>query len=357
LFLFGLRRLKILSAEPRKITGHNKIIKEDRKRDSKYFDTYSFYLGDFRVISILDGILHADYASILNGVPPQKLENILHSHNLQPTSTIDIPWTVLFIDTGKNKILIDTGMSKTFVDFDTMSQDAVGPPIPSRKPERSYISAHPVDCGHLLENLRYEDIKATEIDTIIITHAHADHIGGLVDPRSDTLAFPNARIFMWKEEWQFIMGNPGVLANLNKYDRGPVPEIIQLEYARQNLAPIKDHLTLVDSEQTNIVPGIRYLNAHGHSYMMCVEVTSANENLLCFADAAILPIQLEQPEWLYTNDLYKEQAANTRMKLCEWAIMNNALIASPHFPFPGLGHIGRGERGYKWLPISVDDNP
>ena len=233
--------------------------------------------------------MHADYASILNGVPPQELENFLHSHNLQATSSIDIPWTVFFIDTGKNKILIDTGMSKTFVDFDTMSQDAIGPPIPARKPKRSYISAHPVDCGHLLENLRYEDIKAAEIDTIIITHAHADHIGGLVDPRSDTLAFPNARIFMWKEEWQFIMENPEVLANLNKYDRGPVPEIIQLEYARQNLTPIKDHLTLVDNEQTDIVPGIRYLNAHGHSYMMCVEVTSGKEKPTMFCRCCYSP--------------------------------------------------------------------
>jgi glyoxylase-like metal-dependent hydrolase (beta-lactamase superfamily II) len=343
-----------LAAERKKITENSEIRRKDRKRASKYFDTYTFYLGDFRVISILDGILHADYASILNGVPPQELETILHSHNLQVASQIDIPWTVFFIDTGKNKILIDTGMSKTFVDFDATSKGASSSSTLPRKPTRSYISAHPVDCGHLLENLRYEDIKAAEIDTIIITHAHADHIGGLVDPRSDTLAFPNARIFMWKEEWQFIMENPEVLTNLNKYDRGPVPEIIQLAYARQSLTPIKDHLTLVDSEETDIVPGIRYINAHGHSYMMCVEVTSAKETLLCFADNAILPIQLEHPEWLYTNDLHKEQAAKTRRKLCEWSVAKNALIASPHFPFPGLGHIGRGERGYQWLPISID---
>jgi glyoxylase-like metal-dependent hydrolase (beta-lactamase superfamily II) len=332
---------------------NSEIMKEERKNVSKYFDTYSFYHGDFRVMSVLDGILHADYASILNGVPQPELKSFLHSHNLQLDSPIDIPWTVFFVDTGENKILIDTGMSKTFVDIDPTSADEVCPSVLDQKPKRVFISGHPVDCGHLLENLRYEDIKAEEIDTIIITHAHADHIGGLVNPRSETLAFPNARVFMWKEEWQFIMENLDVLDSLNKYARGPVPEIIQLKYARQCLTPIKNHLLLIDSEQTDIVPGIRYVNAHGHSYMMAVEITSKKEKLLVLADAAILPIQLEHPEWLYTNDLYKEQAAKTRKRLCEWVITKNALVASPHFPFPGIGHINKSRQGYRWEPIVI----
>jgi len=330
---------------------NSEIKKRPRNQSSKYFDTYSFYLGDFRVICVLDGILHADYGSMFNGAPPKEAAAFLHSRNLQMNSPVDVPWTVFFIDTGKHKVLIDTGMSKTFVDFESASPDNVDSPVPAPRSKHVFISGHPVDCGHLLENLRYEDIKATEIDTIIITHAHADHIGGLVNPGTDTLAFPNARVVMWKEEWAFIMENPEVLSRLNTYNRGPVPEIVQLKYAQQCLTPIKDHLALIDSEQTDIVPGIKYRNAHGHSYMMCVEVTSGKEKLLGFGDAAILPIQLEHPEWLYTTDLDKELAANTRKRLCEWTISNNALVASPHFPFPGLGHIERKDQGYHWQPV------
>jgi hypothetical protein len=158
---------------------------------------------------------------------------------------------------------------------------------------------------------------------------------------------------MWKEEWQFYMENADALSRMNRMARGPVPETVQLEYARQCLAPIREQVTLVDSEETDIVPGLRYLNAHGHSYMMGVVVTSGKEKLLHIGDAAILTVQLERPEWLYTTDLDKEQAAVSRRRLCEWSIANDALVASPHFPFPGLGHIERKEAGYRWQPATT----
>ncbi len=312
----------------------------------KYFDTYAFHLGDFHLTCVLDGVLMADCATILNGPPAHELAGLLGSQGLGLNSIIQIPWTMLFIDTGKNKVLVDTGMSKTHVDME--------PVAPGEKPRRVFISGHPVDCGHLLENLRYMDIKAAEIDTVIITHAHPDHIGGLVNPGSGKPAFSNARVVMWREEWEFYMENPDALFSLNKLARGPVPEAIQLEYARQCLAPIRDHVTLVNGEQTDIVPGIRYINAHGHSFMMGVVVTSGHEKLIDIADTAVHTVQLERTEWLYTSDLDKEQAAATRRRLCEWAIVNRALVASPHFPFPGLGHIDRRGKGYRWQPIAAE---
>ena len=333
--------------------GNSDVAGIPRRTASKYFDTYAFRLGDFQLISVLDGVLSADCAAILNGAPPDELASLLASHNLTVTSTVKIPWTVLFVDTGKNKVLIDTGMSRTYVDMWPAPPDGAGSTTPAQRPRRAFISGHPVDCGHLLENLRYVDIKAPEIDTVIITHAHADHIGGLVDPRSDKPAFPNARVVLWKEEWQFYMENADALSRMNRMARGSVPETVQLEYARQCLAPIRDQVTLVDSEQTDIVPGLRYLNAHGHSYMMGVVVTSGKEKLLHVGDAAILTVQLERPEWLYTTDLDKEQAAGSRRRLCEWSIANDALVASPHFPFPGLGHIERKEGGFRWQPVTT----
>ena len=309
----------------------------------KYFDTYAFNLGDFRLIAVLDGILTADCATVLNGPPRPELAGLLASRGLQLDSAIEIPWTMLFVDTGTNKILIDTGMSKTFVDIAD----------PARSVRRVFISGHPVDCGHLLENLRYLDIKATEIDTVIITHAHPDHIGGLVNPGSGKPAFPNAQVVMWRAEWRFFMEDSDRLSRLNKMNRGPVPESVQLEFVRQCLEPVKDRLSLIDREQSDILPGISYINANGHSMMMGVLVASGEARLLHIADTAIHTVQLEQPELLYTSDLNPEQAAATRRRLCEWGIANNALVASPHFPFPGIGHFARKGQGYQWRPIAT----
>ena len=309
----------------------------------KYSDTYAFDLGNFRLAAVLDGMLTADCATILNGPSPPELAGLLGSHGLGLDSIIEIPWTMLLVDTGKNKVLIDTGMSKTFVDMVD----------PSRQVRRVFISGHPVDCGHLLENLRSLDIKAADIDTVIITHAHPDHIGGLINPGSGKPAFPNAQVVMWREEWQFYMDSSDSLSQLNKLERGPVPENVQLEYARQCLEPIKDRLTLIDREAVDIVPGISYINAHGHSSMMGVLVTSGGARLLDIADTVVQPIQLERPDWLYTSDLNPAQAAATRRRICEWAIANDALVASPHFPFPGLGYFAREGQGYTWRPIAL----
>jgi len=84
----------------------------------KYFDTYAFHLGDFHLTCVLDGVLTADCATILNGPPPHELAGLLRSQGLGLNSAIQIPRTMLFIDTGKNKVMVDTGMSKTYVDIE-----------------------------------------------------------------------------------------------------------------------------------------------------------------------------------------------------------------------------------------------
>ncbi|MFQ6115833.1 MAG: MBL fold metallo-hydrolase [bacterium] len=107
--------------------------------------------------------------------PKGHLEQALREHNLQPKQWVEwvSPYTCLLINTGRYQVLVDTG---------------AGGLVPS--------------TGNLLQNLRMEGIDPEDIDTVIITHGHPDHIGGNTDSEGKP-AFPSARYVMWKHEWDF----------------------------------------------------------------------------------------------------------------------------------------------------------
>lgn len=110
--------------------------------------------------------------------------------------------------------------------------------------------------GRLLQNLQTAEIAPEDIDRVILTHGHPDHIGGNTDAEGK-LAFPNARYVMWKEEWDFWTSGQAE-ATLDEH----VKEVL-MEFARRNLSPIQSRLDLVDLEK-DIVPGIRAVAAPGH---------------------------------------------------------------------------------------------
>jgi glyoxylase-like metal-dependent hydrolase (beta-lactamase superfamily II) len=108
---------------------------------------------------------------------------------------ITTPWTCLFINTGRNRVLVDTGGGAGSV--------------PSG--------------GKLLQNLQAEGIEHMDIDVVILTHGHPDHIGGNTNAKGKP-AFPNARYVMWKDEWDFWISEPD-LAQLKVED--DIKQLIQ----------------------------------------------------------------------------------------------------------------------------------
>jgi glyoxylase-like metal-dependent hydrolase (beta-lactamase superfamily II) len=289
-------------------------------------DIYRFKLGDFQCTAVSDGTLAYSPPTfppptmlLFANAPKERLEEALREHNLYPGQWTEwvSPYICLAVNTGKHQVLVDTG---------------AGDLAPS--------------TGKLLQNLHAAGIAPEEIDTVIITHGHPDHIGGNTGAEGK-LTFPNARYVMWKDEWDFWASGQAE-AKLDEHVR----EVL-LESARKNLPPIKDQLILVPREM-EILPGIEAIAAPGHTPgHMALAVSSQNEQLLCISDLALHPIHLERPEWHAAVDLHPEQIETTRRRLLGRAAAEGALVLAFHFPFPGLGHVAQKGEGWQWHAIGA----
>jgi len=289
-------------------------------------EIYRFKVGTFQCMAVSDGSF--TYAPptfpppatfLFANAPKDRLDQALREHNIQPEHWVAwvSPYICVVVDTGEHRVLVDTGADD---------------PAPN--------------TGRLLQNLRAEGIAPEDIDTVILTHGHPDHIGGNTDAQSKP-AFPKARHVMWKDEWHFWTSGQAEL-KLDEHGRG-----VLLKFARKNLPAIQGQLDLIDHE-TQIVPGIDAVAAPGHTPgHMAVAISSGGQQLLCISDAALHPIHLEQPEWHAVVDFAPEQVVATRRRLLNRAAADRALVLAFHFPFPGLGHIVRKGQAWQWQPVET----
>jgi glyoxylase-like metal-dependent hydrolase (beta-lactamase superfamily II) len=289
-------------------------------------EIFPFKIGKLECMAVSDGIhiytpptFPPPATLLFANAPRERLEQVLREHNLQPEQWVEwiSPYICVVVNTGKHRVLIDTGAN------------GLGP-----------------NTGKLLQNLKALGIAPEDIDTVILTHGHPDHIGGNTDSEGKP-TFPNARYVMWQDEWDFWTSEQAEL-KLDEHVR----EVL-LQVARKNLPPIQAQLDLINHE-TEIVPGIQAIAAPGHTPgHMALAISSEGEQLLCISDTALHPIHLEQPEWCATVDFVPEQVIVTRRRLLNRAAAEKTLVLAFHFPFPGLGHVVQKGKGWQWQPIEM----
>ena len=287
-------------------------------------DVYRFQVGHLQCTAISDGTL--TYAPpafppaavfLFANAPKDALDAAASSYGVPTqgwrewTST----YTCLLINTGKNLILVDTG---------------AGSLAPS--------------TGRLVKNLRSEGISPQDIDMVVLTHAHPDHVGGITNAEGQ-LVFPAARYFIGKTEWDFWMSGEAE-ARLDQHSRDMLVGI-----ARRSLGPIKGRLEAIDTE-AEIVSGVGTVAAPGHTPgQMGLTVSSEGQTLLCVSDVVLHPIHLEHPEWHAAVDTDPAQTKVTRDTLLHKASVEQSLVFAFHLPFPGLGHVAQKGPTWKWQPL------
>ena len=140
-------------------------------------ESFRFEVGTFQCILIEDAVTAYPYPAqmFFTNAPKELLEQALREHGTDPQhwNACVCPYPSILISTGRHQVLVDTG---------------AGNLLPT--------------TGNLIPKLRIEGIAPEDIDTVILTHCHRDHIGGTTDSEGKP-AFPNARYVMWREEWEF----------------------------------------------------------------------------------------------------------------------------------------------------------
>lgn len=289
---------------------------------------YQFRVGDFNVATISDGLLKLPplpiYAPLAD---PEEVQQAMVERFWSPDS-LSLYFNALYVDTGKHHVLIDTGAGTELGD----------------------------GLAKLTQNLAAIGVQPQDIDTVIITHAHPDHIGGIV-AATGQLTFPNARYYISEAEWQFWMAPSVDLSSLiipDPFKQG------MLVAARKHLGAIANRVNLFQSNQ-EIIPGIVAIAAPGHTPGQSIlRIESEGSQLVVAADVFFNEaFDLEHPDWQTGFDLDPQQATETRHRLLSQVVNERTMVIAYHMPFPALGHIRLQNivsntaniTRYEWEPI------
>ena len=267
----------------------------------------AFSIGSMECQVIADGVNAYAPEDVFSTVPPDKLRELVGSE-LDENGLLLVPYNALLVRTSHQVVLIDTGAGE--------SAGELGAP-----------------AGHLQESLQRAGIRPSDVDLVIISHAHPDHIGGLTTSRGErqALVFGSARHVIARQEWEFWT-SAEVLAGLPEFVAGA---------ARHHLPVLENsgRLELVDGE-VDVLTGVRLVPAPGHTPgHMVVELTSGGEKGMFGADVVLHELNFERPELLSAFDGDPAMALQTRKQILGRAAHEKGVFVGFH-----LKKIGRVEQ-------------
>ena len=274
---------------------------------------YRGKIGSFEVTALSDGTAPRHIDEILSR-PDIAQAEYAADHEPEPVA---LSINAYLINTGAHLVLIDTGAGELFG----------------------------ATSGMLTANLKAAGYQPEQIGTILLTHIHADHSGGL--SIGGVRQFPNATVYVNERDAEYF-----VTRKDSAGDSETLRRIVR--QSRATVGPYLQANRVVQIEKDGeILPGIAARSQPGHTpghtaYL----VQSDGHEMLFWGDIVhSAEVQFEHPEVTVQYDIDPKQAASERLREFQFAADGGLLVASAHISFPGIGHVRRVGSTYRWAPI------
>ncbi len=266
-------------------------------------DVKPFTIGELQAAAMRDGALQTpnDNKTLAVNKTKPEVDAVLTAAGLS-TDMLDLSIQPLLVKTADKVMLFDTGAGAAF-----------GP-----------------NGGKLPASMAAAGVDPASVTDIFISHAHGDHVGGLVSAEG-ALVFPNATIRISANEWTAMQANAQMAAMVAAI----TPKVAAFQAGEE------------------VVPGVVKANdiqghTPGHSGYL---IMSGAESLLYIGDTMHHSvISVQQPDWTIQFDGDAPIAQASRKAVLETSAAAGQRIYAVHFPFPGIGKFEKQGETYVWVP-------
>jgi glyoxylase-like metal-dependent hydrolase (beta-lactamase superfamily II) len=275
---------------------------------------YRMMLGDFEITALSDGTVDLKPKELLTGTTAAHVGDMLQRSF--EGDEVQTSVNAFLVNTGSQLVLVDTGAAKLF-----------GPTL-----------------GNLLANLAAAGYKPEQVDAVLITHMHADHVGGLMADGEP--AFPNATVHADQADADFWL-SPARLAAAPEAEKG---------FFQGAMASVNPYVTAGRFKGftggTDLFPGIRAVAAPGHTPGHTVyAIESKGQKLMLWGDLVhVAAVQFAEPSVTIAFDTDSNVAAVQRKLAYADAAKQGYWVGAAHLSFPGLGHLRGDGDVYTWVP-------
>jgi glyoxylase-like metal-dependent hydrolase (beta-lactamase superfamily II) len=272
---------------------------------------YRYKVGDIEVTAVHDGSFAIPTQNFVRNAEQAQVDQAAQEA-FMPQGQIVIPITTLVLNQGGRITLLDTSRGNA-------------------------------PNGNWMANFRAAGFDPAQVNTIIISHFHGDHIGG-IRGQDGAATFPNAEVMVPTPEWAFWMDD----ARMNQ---APEAQRGGFQNARRIFGPMAKDVKQYEPGK-ELITGVTSVAAPGHTPgHTTFMISSGNGKLMVMSDTTNHPaLFVRNPDWSAVFDMNADEARATRRKMLDMAASERAQVAFYHAPFPATGFIAKEGNGFRFVP-------